>query len=229
MQKEQARTVIVNFAEDGKLGCEFSCDFCIWKDALEAGKRIVPTNHQVRSFLRQFECVSTTVTINGGGDPLFNLDKNADDLIMIYDVIRSEGGIVRIGTKNIADISRASDMMPRARWKLSINELGMHDAIEDACRDMYPSVSCVIGKWTPPGFVSQYIKEYNDVVANIVFQGDFIHGAGDAGIEAETLAAVHRHVYYVGCATNDRVYLVGDEVRRGHIQIPGQYEVVAKF
>jgi hypothetical protein len=102
------RTIIVNFTDDEHaFGCRFSCKFCSWRDRATMMGDIAPTVEGIKEFLKDFE--GYKVTISGGGDPLFLVDKgvNLYRLKTIVDTIHELGFLVEVVTKETDMVVRA--------------------------------------------------------------------------------------------------------------------------
>jgi hypothetical protein len=103
------RSVIVNFADDEhRFGCRFDCAFCSWKKRAGEIGDIAPTLAGLRRFLDGY--VGIKVTVSGGGDPLFRLERNWPRLLQLINWIHSLGFLVEVVTKETA---LAADLVAR--------------------------------------------------------------------------------------------------------------------
>lgn len=92
---------ILNFPkEEGSFGCDFNCPFCIWRDIII--NKEVPTNEEIDYFL-QFKKIKDMplIGINGGGDPLFQWEKNKHEIFRICERIKFHNKTPRITTHNL--------------------------------------------------------------------------------------------------------------------------------
>lgn len=106
------RTVIVNYAdEDTRFGCRFKCKFCSWRDrAVEAGD-IYPTRERLTEFLDDF--LGYKVTISGGGDPLYLMQRNAGRLQQLVSWIHELGFLVEVVTKETSLVRNMLNYTPQ--------------------------------------------------------------------------------------------------------------------
>jgi hypothetical protein len=119
------RSVIVNYAdEDTRFGCRFRCKFCSWRErAIDAGD-IYPTKERLAEFLEGF--AGYKVTISGGGDPLYLLQRNAKRLKQLVDWIHELGFLVEVVTKETSSVRNLLNYSPLVA--------GYHAAACDAVR-----------------------------------------------------------------------------------------------
>lgn len=106
------RSVIVNYADDEvRFGCRFKCKFCSWRSrAIEAGD-IYPTRERLAEFLDGF--LGYKVTISGGGDPLYLMQRNAGRLKQLIDWIHEMGFIVEVVTKETSLVRNMLNCTPQ--------------------------------------------------------------------------------------------------------------------
>ena len=110
-QRTQNRSVIVNFADDEtRFGCRFRCKFCSWRDRATQMGDIAPTREGLRAFLDGF--AGYKVTISGGGDPLYLLQRNAGRLQQLIDWIHQLGFLAEVVTKETAAVSNLLNYSP---------------------------------------------------------------------------------------------------------------------
>jgi len=120
------RNIILNFSENGKHGCRFNCKFCSWKNRIEVKSDIVPTMEDIDKFCKFHDFLGYKVTISGGGEPLFNYDKNKEKLFEIIKRINKNGLLVDIITKELNVVYENQDLRDLVNvWSFSeekINE-----------------------------------------------------------------------------------------------------------
>ena len=111
-RRTQNRSVIVNFAdEETQFGCRFKCKFCSWRDrAVEAGD-IYPTRERLTEFLDGF--LGYKVTISGGGDPLYLMQRNAGRLQQLVSWIHELGFLVEVVTKETSLVRNMLNCTPQ--------------------------------------------------------------------------------------------------------------------
>jgi hypothetical protein len=108
-ERTQNRTVIVNYADETtRFGCRFDCSFCSWKERAEEQGDIYPTRDGLQSFLKGFE--GYKVTLSGGGDPLYDLDRNGTRLRTLVDWIHELGFLVEVVTKETRNVAMSFGM-----------------------------------------------------------------------------------------------------------------------
>jgi len=96
-------TIVVNYSNT-KFGCSRSCKYCNWYKS-----PFLPNHTYDWDRMEQF-IVGTKksfVTISGGGDPLFNIDVEPDNLntlVKILKLIKSAGKSTRIITREVSKI-----------------------------------------------------------------------------------------------------------------------------
>ena len=110
-ERTMNRSVIVNWADgDTRFGCRFRCKFCSWRDrAIQMGD-IAPSRDGLRAFLDGF--AGYKVTISGGGDPLYLLQRNAGRLQQLIDWIHEFGFLVEVVTKETTAVSNLLNCSP---------------------------------------------------------------------------------------------------------------------
>lgn len=90
-------TIVVNWKDNG-FGCTETCSYCNWKTS-----KFLPNGCASDELIEEFVSNASKdfITISGGGEPLFELDKNYDRLKRIADIIHSHGKMVRCITRNV--------------------------------------------------------------------------------------------------------------------------------
>ncbi len=106
------RSVIVNYADDEtRFGCRFKCKFCSWRSrAIDAGD-IYPARERLAEFLDGF--LGYKVTISGGGDPLYLMQRNAGRLQQLVDWIHELGFLVEVVTKETSLVRNMLNYTPQ--------------------------------------------------------------------------------------------------------------------
>lgn len=106
------RSVIVNYADDEtRFGCRFKCKFCSWRSrAIDAGD-IYPTRERLAEFLDGF--LGYKVTISGGGDPLYLMQRNAGRLKQLVDWIHELGFLAEVVTKETSLVRNMLNYTPQ--------------------------------------------------------------------------------------------------------------------
>ena len=92
--------ICLNFAEDNKQGCDAGCKFCHWR-SLNFNPYLCPTNELLIEFINKFSREDGIVELTGGGDPLYNFEKNKYEIKRLIDVIISCNRQPKIVTKKI--------------------------------------------------------------------------------------------------------------------------------
>lgn len=158
------RSIIVNFSEEGNQhGCRFTCKFCSWKKPAIAMGFISPSNEAIESFLSDFE--GYKVTLSGGGDPLFNIRKNYNELMRIVDKIHSLGFLVEVVTKEIGLVSLEHKKLLKKIDCWSFSSEGTNEMVRLTARAVEMAR---ISKVIVPGHrsnknLAEYVKYYTEV------------------------------------------------------------------
>jgi hypothetical protein len=116
------RTIIVNYSRPGQeFGCRFNCRFCSWKPrALEIGD-IFPTESGLDELLSNY--AGYKVTISGGGDPLFELERNINRFTWLVDAIHDRGFLVEVITKEIPLVAKSVNSTENTAIDLAIQSV----------------------------------------------------------------------------------------------------------
>ena len=190
-RRTQNRSVIVNYAdEDTRFGCRFKCKFCSWRDrAVEAGD-IYPTRERLTEFLDGF--LGYKVTISGGGDPLYLMQRNAGRLQQLVSWIHELGFLVEVVTKETSLVRNMLNCTPQVAafhsathaavtgidaFSLSYesHSLGIVSEVKDIAKHRLVRVSKVCS----PGF-SNRNRQFPDRARNFIGQYCAAMRAGDA-------------------------------------------------
>ena len=103
-------SVWLNFVEDGKHGCSKACPFCNFKkDPIY----MCPTKGDLRKFLLLYRNYSHShrLLLSGGGDPLFNFEKNKDKILMILKTCKDLGFSVVMQSGELDTIDKYCDSL----------------------------------------------------------------------------------------------------------------------
>lgn len=86
-------SIFLNFPKENSLtnGCKKQCNFCYWKNF---NIKLCPTNSEIEEYLKY--CWGNTISLSGGGDPLFDFDKNKKELERICDFLHSKNRKVEL-------------------------------------------------------------------------------------------------------------------------------------
>lgn len=115
-------SIFLNFSKNGH-GCRNSCPFCYWKNnaIFKENSQIIPSDADIDDFLKYAR--RRTVTISGGGDPLWNFEKNKGHLYRIIDKLHSSGRTVELITRDyitlISHIDEISNMFDYFSFSIS--------------------------------------------------------------------------------------------------------------
>lgn len=83
-------SVYLNFTEDNRHGCIKNCSFCAFK---LNPVYMCPTEEDLKEFFSLYKnrLVTNKFLLSGGGDPLFEFEKNKDKVLMIFNVAKQFG------------------------------------------------------------------------------------------------------------------------------------------
>jgi organic radical activating enzyme len=111
-------SIILNFSENGNHGCRFKCSFCSWRTQPEH-KMLLKPNFEDIDRLIEKSPKAKVITISGGGDPLYNYEKNRDYLISLIGYIKSKGLAVEIITREFEIIKENLNDFKEVYWSFS--------------------------------------------------------------------------------------------------------------
>jgi len=97
------RSILLNY-EEGKHGCRFACDYCGWRTHAMGRSLSIPTPGEMTSFLKEFD--GYRVTLSGGGDPLYEPNKNGQVFVSILDVLFDLGFLTTVITREYREAVR---------------------------------------------------------------------------------------------------------------------------
>ena len=103
--KGSALTINLNFAENNNHGCNFHCNFCIW-EAINYGIYIYPKDEDILEFINKYAFDMSPVRLCGGGDPLYNFEKNKEKIKHLTKVIKSTGRATQMTTKDVKVLNK---------------------------------------------------------------------------------------------------------------------------
>ena len=106
--KGSALTINLNFAENNNHGCRFHCKFCPWA-AVNYGIYVYPKDEDVLEFINKYALNMSPIRLCGGGEPLYNFEKNKEKLKHLTDVIKSTGRATQMTTKDIKTLAEYYD------------------------------------------------------------------------------------------------------------------------
>jgi hypothetical protein len=213
------RSIILNFPRaDGSHGCRFSCDFCSWKDTKEVMGDLTPTPGAVAEFLADYQ--GYKVTLSGGGDPLFDYERNGPRLRALAEQLHGLGLLVEVVTKEIALVDRRLEELSEFvdAWSFSEEKRTtlLHRLL---ARTPLARVSKVLGPRDRPGDLMSYADFYAYGGAyQVLLREDYLSPlpaallAAVAGAEKDHPGVV-RYLRESVCA--DNLFLVGREERHG--------------
>jgi len=162
MEQNKILTIILNFSENGELGCEFKCSFCFWKGTDQSGFRSVPSDIHINNFIDDFgkyKIPNHPIILNGGGDPFFKYEQNKEEIFRIIRTIRKRGLGVGIHAFNIGKAYKNFDELSQyvEEWKFSIQK--MTDGAREKLKKFYNvGVSIVVNSTTTEEYLERYCQ-----------------------------------------------------------------------
>ena len=121
-------SIILNFSENGNHGCRFNCSFCSWKTQPDHKMLLKPTFEDVDRLIEKSP-KAKSITISGGGDPLYNYEKNREYLLSLISYIKSKGLAVEIITREFDVVKNNLDDFKEVYW--SFSEEGLNKSLLD--------------------------------------------------------------------------------------------------
>ena len=244
-ERTMNRSVIVNFTDETtRFGCRFRCRFCSWRQrAIDMGD-ICPKPEGLKQFLSAFS--GYKVTISGGGDPLYRLDKNWPRLYSLITAIHDLGFLVEVVTKETAilrDVLGWDGQSVAARpgmyetiQRIDAFSLSYENATRAAC-DEVAAISAHrqvrVSKVCTPGFCDrnpQFAEQYSSQMLaagayQVVLREDFYDPKVTETDALSIASAVRRSGGAVRWLPNttcsDNLFLINDEVYRGDAALGG--------
>jgi hypothetical protein len=118
-------SILVNWRKRG-FGCEKACGYCAWRQS-----PYLPHGAQGQDAVSKFiaQCKKSFITISGGADPLYLLDKNGNALMAMIGTIRDHGFHTRIITREVAAIASLKNHVQQVSISLDhdvMNEIERH-------------------------------------------------------------------------------------------------------
>lgn len=99
-------SIIINHSLVGH-GCSRKCNYCNWKDSENLPKGIQDFA-LIKEFIESSD--KDIITISGGGDPLWNINENGENLLKLINFIKIDmGKKVRIITREVKNLSFIKD------------------------------------------------------------------------------------------------------------------------
>lgn len=166
-------SLILNFG-DNEHGCKFKCKFCKFKTHLLMQQKQVPTKKDIDKFLEGYG--GYKVYISGGGDPLFEYEKNKDELNSIIDYLNEKGYLVNLITKEIDKAYLLADKINQFNFsveKISINLLSQIKRIKELNPDCDIRISKIFNEKENIHYYIDYINYYLDYVDYIFIREDY--------------------------------------------------------
>ena len=169
------RSIILNFAENGKHGCDNTCEYCSWKNTPDAKRNLTPNLEYVKNFCNTKNFLGYKITLSGGGDPLYNFDKNWTDLQDIIITIKEENLLVDIITRKwktyAAHLNLLEPLINMPSFSIDILDFDFREFVGSLAPTRISTIfdpeSSTIGK------VIDYIEFYKDYVDMIYFREDY--------------------------------------------------------
>ena len=166
------RNILLNFSDNGKHGCRFNCPFCSWKNQECMEHDMIPTLENIDDFCEYRNFVGYKVTISGGGDPLFQYEKNKDTLIGIIKRINKNGYLADVITKEI-DVVKNSPELKEMVNMFSFSEEKLNPNLLSLCKTLPLSRISIIFNSENYKYLNEYIQYYLDDVDLIYIREDF--------------------------------------------------------
>lgn len=136
---KELKSIILNFPDgENAHGCRCKCSYCNWKTHPLAQDLIYPDFNMLDKYLKGH---SGFVTISGGGDPLYNLDKNLGRLAMLIEYLYERRFFVRIITREWDNFFKLKEIYPFLLGSFSIDNFSQLKE-----RDEFIEYSIVLNK-----------------------------------------------------------------------------------
>lgn len=225
------RNIIINFSDNGKHGCRFGCSFCNWKDREEMKSDLFPNKEALDIFLDSYK--GYRVIISGGGDPLFNYEKNNPRLISLINYIHSRGFLVDMITKEF-DVVRNNPELDYLinYWSFSTevrdeNLIKTLDSIEAA------RISKLFDENKSVKSYIDYIEFYKRHVTQIIFRQDYNNPNLENNVSTPMLikqlqmkygSDFIRYVPAITCSSG--LFLMNDKVTTGINEVPVELNIL---
>ncbi len=126
-------SILINWRDDGKLGCSKNCFYCNWRADENLSSFCLPDDKAIIDFVSHSE--KSTVTISGGGDPLYEFDKNKNKLFHLIDLIKSVGRKVRIVTREFSQMDLVINEIDEVSISLDDEVMPHVEEINSICGD----------------------------------------------------------------------------------------------
>lgn len=227
------RSIIINWADDqNQHGCRFSCKFCSWKEHARRIGRIVPSPNAIADFLQGFS--GYKVTLSGGGDPLYNLKDNLDELMQIVETIHELGCLVEVVTKEISVVASTHNTLLREIDMWSFSTESRNPCVRDTIQQVDLSrLSKVIVPGDPgnqhlPEYIQYYLDSDNGPY-QILLREDYFGRPTPADIPFinEAIQLGQGRVRFLPnalCA--DNLFLINDKIHTGQTEFMGGHDAI---
>ena len=167
-------SIILNWG-DKKHGCKFNCKFCSFRKNTLMQKRRVPSNKDIDKFLNGYE--GYKVYISGGGDPLYEYEKNKEELNRIIDYLHSKGYLVNMITKEYKNALKIYKKINQFNFSTEVLDKELLDVIKKIKSDCNSEtdirVSIIFDDGKSSNFYKDYINFYATYVNEVCIREDY--------------------------------------------------------
>lgn len=184
--------LLVNLAENGHFGCDNHCPFCEW-NKLDYGKYWFPSDEELDLAMRT---CGSSLTLSGGGDPLYHFEKNQSLIKHFVDYVTSHGRRAGIYTHSLQTLWKYRETFKSwpVFFLLSINRrfTAFEQQVVDYFKDQINIISVVLndGPDLPPiEEVVKVIQAFSPI--HIRFREHWVHSIAD-----RTLLDPYREVFH---------------------------------
>lgn len=204
---KEPKSIILNFPdENNPHGCKCKCSYCNWKSHPLAQGLIYPDSQVLDKYLKNH---TGLITISGGGDPLYNLDKNYGKLAPLIDYLYERKLFVRIITRERENFFELKKTYPLLLGSFSIDSF---DQLQE--RDEFIEYSIVLR----PEICKEIISSRFKVLAEhrIVFREPLNTGYMISSTVRRLLSAYPKAEFSTEKLCYEAEYLVGDKILTGY-------------
>lgn len=206
--------IILNFAENGKHGCRFNCSFCNWKLQPESKQLLKPSKEDIDKLLEGKK--QRFITISGGGDPLFNYEKNKDYLMWLISYLKDKGLAVEIITKEIDILKDNIHDFEGVYFSFS-SEIIDQKLLE--LLKMFPKDRVRISKLYSKNFkgLIDFIDFYAPFVRNIFIRENYLQNLNKVELKEynKEIGNYKNSLFLTTKMCSKQHLLVGSEIRKG--------------
>ncbi len=96
----KSTAIVLNFVDDNNHGCDTNCKFCKWR-SLNFNPYLYPDDAIINEFIDNFCTIDGYVELTGGGDPLYQFEKNKEKVKHLIDLIIQKNRVAKIVTTKI--------------------------------------------------------------------------------------------------------------------------------